>query len=72
MNIFKKYHFGNVIMVPLFIFLTLVLVTGCGAKQKFSCEFYNKDFEAKKTLEAIDGFKDDCVKNPQVQLYWSF
>jgi len=50
------------------------LINGCGVKQKFSCEFYNKDTEIKteNMLETLDGFKEDCVENPQVQFYWSF
>ena len=50
------------------------LINGCGVKQKFSCEFYNKDTEIKteNMLETLDGIKEDCVENPQVQLYWKF
>ncbi len=50
------------------------LINGCGVKQKFSCKFYNKNTEIKteNMLETLDGLKEDCVENPQVQFYWSF
>jgi hypothetical protein len=55
--------------------LALSLSIGsCSVKQKFSCEFYNKDTEIKtdNMAETLDNIKEDCVENPQVQLFWKF
>jgi len=57
------------------IVLALSLSIGsCSVKQKFSCEFYNKDTEIKtdNMAETLDNIKEDCVENPQVQLFWKF
>ena len=52
-------------MIKVLLISAILMLQGCGMKQKFSCDIDDKS-------KTVQEFKDSCVESPQFMFYWSF